>query len=695
MPPLDATVAARLRALTRRLRLFVLVEGVAILVATVVAACLVQLALDYSLRLQLSMRAALLALLLATAGYILWRYVLRPARRGISTADVAALVERRFPQLSSVLISAVRFAQGEVGAPDTNSPALVATVIARAGPDAAHLPFESTLDARRARRSAAGLVSTLIVALVLVAAAPQVAQRWLERNVLLRDVPWWQRTHLVVEVEGDTLTGARGDDIEVRARAEGVVPREVDFVYRTASGRRARESMVAVGQDGFRFTIRRADEELTFYLEGGDDRTQEYRLVLAERPRVTATAMRIEPPAYAGLAPVDLGDGQRAARVLPGSSVTVWITTNKPVREARLMADRDVVATAESDEDRLRVAFLPTQTRTYHFELADELGLGNKDPVRLSIRMLKDEAPGAMLKLPGVGDMVTPEAEVPIELEFTDDYGLQSAALSYRLSRDGAADEAISLPTPGERATAFATSIRWPVGSSGAAPGDLITLVARARDYDDVSGPNEGVSADAVLRVVTRDELLAELMRREQELREDFARLVDLQERVRGDLLSALAEQGALADQAGRSAAFLPLERRQRNIAASANVIRQQYEQVVLQRRINKVDVADEMQRIQEGIVTPLTELSRRDLPAAADAMRRLVDRATPEDGAATDQQQAEILDAMRAILANMVEWQGYQEVVNMVRDILQAQQELQQETRKALERDAEDVFDD
>jgi hypothetical protein len=49
----------------------------------------------------------------------------------------------------------------------------------------------------------------------------------------------------------------------------------------------------------------------------------------------------------------------------------------------------------------------------------------------------------------------------------------------------------------------------------------------------------------------------------------------------------------------------------------------------------------------------------------------------------------------MRVALANMIQWEGYQEAVNMLRDILRLQLELEAETQRTIEDQAGDIFDD
>ncbi len=699
LPTLDASVVARLRTVGLRVRSYVFVEGISKVVGFLLVAALVQLFVDYSTRgLRWSMRAALLAVIVVGALWVIWRRIVVPLRLRFGPAEVANLVERRYPQLSSLLISAVRFSSGEVGPSPTNSPALAASVIDRAASRVASLDFNVVLDPRRARWSALVLITALSACAAMTVTARDLVGLWFARNVLLQNVDWPKRTHLVVELEGEELIGARGDDLVVQARAQGVQPRVVDIVFETVSGLRGRETMVMVGSEGdqrYRHTYRNAQEDFDFYLEGGDDRTRSFHARLLERPRVTRTEMRIIPPAYARLDAMTLGDGQRAARILPGSEVTIRIEVNKPVTKATLIAGREVVSEATRDGDNYRVTISPDETHTYHFALVDEVGLDNRRPVRFSLRVARDEPPRVRMQVSGVGDMITAEAVLPIEVESADTYGLATTDLVYRLSREGAEDRLIPLPTFKPSVTTFKTTVAWPVATEALTAGESLTLLARAADFDDVSGPNTAESPEATLRVVTREELLAELVRREQEYRADFERLIDSQEQLRSASLTVLRRFQSPGGFETLAADLAPLERRQRTIAGSVNVIRQQFEQILAELGVNQLDTVDEQERLGDRIIEPLTRLAKRELVTSADLIRQWSREASTDIASAADRQQVAVLAQMRSVLANMIQWEGYQEVVNMLRDIIRLQQSLRSETRETFEDQADDVFDD
>jgi hypothetical protein len=709
---LDASVSGRLHGVATRLRLYLWVEGIAWVAGFLLAAALLQFGLDYAGRgMRWSMRAALFGLICAAALWLVWRCVVAPLRLRFRPADIANLIERRYPHLSSLLVSAVRFSTGDVGSLESNSPVLAASVIARAAEEARPLDFGAVLDGRRACRSCLVLATVLAVSVFATRAWPDLTGLWFARNVLLQNVEWPKQTRLIVVLEDGGLTGARGDDLVVQAHAEGVQPREVEIVYVTESGRHGRESVVTIGSKGsyrYRYTFKNASEDFLFHLEGGDDKTATYPARLLERPRVVLSEMRITPPAYTRLDALTFRDGQRAAQVLPGSVVTIRIETNKPTTRSTLMAGtvevapclRAVAPSAVAGEavregHSCVVTFTPRETHTYHFALVDEVGLENRRPMRFSLRVVPDEPPRARMKLPGVGDMITPEAVLPIEVDCADTLGLATVELVYRVSREDATEVLIPLPGFKPHSTTFIGTLSWPIATARLSAGESVTLLLRVADFDDVSGPNFAQSPDTTLRVVTREELLAELARREREYRVDFERLVDSQEAVRGGLLTTLGrfQQGTTLETL--TAELASLERRQRNIAGSLNVIRQQFERILSELHVNQLDTLDERSRLDDGVVAPLARLVRRDLARAADTIRQWAREASTEKASLIDPQQVALLSQMRGVLANMLQWEGYQEVVNMLRDIIRLQQELHTETTETLEDRADDVFDD
>ncbi|MEE9294326.1 MAG: hypothetical protein V3W34_05080 [Phycisphaerae bacterium] len=713
-------VVSRLTRLGRRLRSYALAGGVATVMVFALAAGMVQFLLDYTFRLPWDMRAVLLVVIVVALFWMGWRHLWRAWRFPFGSREMACLIEKRHPQLRSVLISAVQFASGHVGAEGFNSPGLVREVVRRARRETASIAFDGVLQRGPVRRSLVVIVAMIGIVVAAFGLRPDLMGIWLDRNLLLLDTRWPQHTNLLVDLPDGVLTGARGDDLEVRAKAIGEVPRTVSIIFEFDSGTSGKETMIGVGENEFRHTFGRVMEPFRFRLKGGDAETPWYKAQLADRPRVESARISVTPPAYAGLEPFVLPEGDRAVETLLGSEVVFDVQINKPVVRAELMSAQahgfeSVGFPAQAHGlqpvgDAWSVTISPTETRMYHFELEDEIGLVNKRPVRLSVRVLKDAAPRVRMEVRGVSDIITAQALLPVELEFSDVYGLARAELIYRIAREEDAAHVVPLEAFNAGAKLFETRLNWPADSVALVAGDRLTLFAEAEDFNDVSGPSVARSGDMILRIVTRDELLGELARREQEYRQEFERALEQQEDLRRQLLTLIGTSRGL--QPARpletssatsgvepgvkrelSARVAMLERRQRQIAGQVNLLRQQFEQVLAELEVNGLDTATIRQRLGEGIVMPLTRLAKRDLVTAADLLRQIDRDPGPETAGRADATQVAVLNEMRLILSSMLKWEGFQEAVTMLREILRLQRDLREDTTEEIERRAVEIL--
>src|SRR4051812_2871800 len=112
---LPAAMTAKLDDLARRLRRLRLLRGVSrVALVTVVGAGLL-LGLDAGLELAPLLRIALCAAWIAAVTVAAWRFLLRPMRRPLSPAVLAAAVEERDPLLDERLSSAVEISENGDG----------------------------------------------------------------------------------------------------------------------------------------------------------------------------------------------------------------------------------------------------------------------------------------------------------------------------------------------------------------------------------------------------------------------------------------------------------------------------------------------------------------------------------------------------------------------------------------------------
>ncbi len=105
----ESRILPRLHALVRRIRFYLFADGLAN-TSTVVLLCFIaQISIDYLFHLRVDLRATLLLVVVAVIGFAVWRRLIQPLMADLDVTDAAMIVERKFPQLESRLISALQF----------------------------------------------------------------------------------------------------------------------------------------------------------------------------------------------------------------------------------------------------------------------------------------------------------------------------------------------------------------------------------------------------------------------------------------------------------------------------------------------------------------------------------------------------------------------------------------------------------
>lgn len=704
-------VLTPLRRLSRRLRWHLLVAGLAQCAALLVLLAAIQLFVDMMLVLGVGPRTALLVLLVAVAIHQAWQRIIRPAVTRISLEDLAAVLERARPALADQLVSAVALATAPAQ-PDRDSPAMVTALVRQARLGFSTCQPQKILNRARHRRFAAmGLAAVLIAASAFLL-SPDVVATYIARDLLLQEAAWPSRTRIVVEgVVRNKILWPLGDDLTLVATAEGDVPRLLRAEIKLPGGQTAVRDLSRRGENQFLLDYGplASSMRLRFLIArfGVDEPTGWYDVEAVERPAVREVTLTVTPPSYTGLPPVTWPVGQTSAEVLRGSGVSISATVNKKVASAVLRAAGQRVADAVREADnRVRADFTPTAGGTYYFDLTDAGGLADLHPVTYVIRLMSDSPPKVRLNLPGAGEMVVPGAVLDLDVDCEDNLALKTVELLYRVTHEGPV--AASQPDltverlPGFEAKLprFQVKHAWPLSSLSVKPGDQLTLLIRAADYQP-SLPGEGKtlpfgvaeSPGYTLKVVTAEELLAELGRRENEWRREFEQIVKSQEQIKKRVSDLHDRAGKMGLSNETAAAYAVEETAQRGQIGRLKTVRRQFEQILAELKVNQLANVTMRRRLEGGVIQPLHRLISTDCVAAADRMAAIRQEFHRSSADQLEQAQTKLVQDMYAILANMLKWEGYNEAVGLLRDVIRLQGDVKRQTQKRLEEQAEKLF--
>jgi len=716
-----------LQRLRARARAGIAVEAagaLAVAGATFVVATLV---LDRTLRLETGYRAALLAALVLVVVHLVRRRLVRPWRVPLSADEMALAVERNDPPLRQALISAVQFARTPASRASGDSRQLMERVVHDVSGRLDAIPFGAALDSRRTLRFGA-----LVLAVAAGAAAWAGLDRgtfalWFKRNVLLAGVEWPRRTHL--EFVEPVVRLPQGDDLTLRVAASGVVPEQVRLAYRFAGGERGTEAMTLTGEAEFRTTLTAMLEDVTVQAWGGDGETAELRIEVVQRPVITDLRLQVEPPAYAGaVEPASTNDTD--LRLLRGSKLSLTARSDKALRDAFLLlgeADR-VALTVDADGHTLRGTLVPTETMPVAVDVVDVDRLGAKSPPRFYVRLVEDQPPAIDLRLSGIGSMVTPIARIPADLTVRDDFGLVAVSAWHRITgkptivvaatpepgmepQDGPPQPEAPAAEPAEAEVEFTPVAAGlpPIESptrelrtqavvdlrdlATAKPGQMLALRFDARDNFGSADPHTTQGEPVVFRVVTAEELAADLQRRQLEQRKLLETVLSQQETARSQLAETIAPTADEPRAAQARQKLTQLAKTERDLGARCASIGQTYAQVLDEALNNRIAQAGDLRGLRDHVVEPLAALATAEFPQAASATE--AHSATGHD----DLKQValatydKIIGQIRSILAHMQEEERLAAVVAMLRDVIKLEAQVFDETTKRRGEVGSEVF--
>ena len=254
----------------------------------------------------------------------------------------------------------------------------------------------------------------------------------------------------------------------------------------------------------------------------------------------------------------------------------------------------------------------------------------------------------------------------------------------------------------------------------GLTAGSSLRFVVEAQDFQP-GGEGIGRSSELLLRIVSPEELRADLLRREVEQRKAFLNARDQQVDMSGELENWLARwsenESTESFRASQEADLIRLLRDQKGLGTMVDRVASRFEEFLVEVKNNRIDESEAaagiepenrlMARFDNGIIQPIRELDRDPIARATrqlDAVRLAVSAGENLAGSVAQARavQQEIVERMDRILAAMTSSEDYQELVNKALELKADQQRLKQDIQKSLQpknifddEGLEDVFDD
>jgi len=535
------------------------------------------------------------------------------------------------------------------------------------------------------------------------------------------------------------------------------VPEVVQVRYQTEGGARGRASMTRLGvavpeRDPFQeysYSFQGVLAPIRFDVVGGDDRVRDLWIEVVESPNLIDISLECRFPAYMDRPPRTVPTTP-VMQIPFGTRVTVDSTADKDLVRVQI----DTTLGEESLPPKvIESKGLGSQQRGFRhtleslkretvllFTLSDTDGITSRDPVRLSLVPIADQPPQLTARLTGIGDQITARAQLPAAGSISDDYGIDEAYFAYTVDQQPPARRPIALP-PGNTAELKLEAV-FPVEDLKLTPGQKLLVSVKAADrYDLGTGPNIGSSQRRLLDVVTPEQLRASLEKRELVLRQRFERIIqevtetrdllarieftapDADENTEGDPAEEATDDGAEpGDEPGdepnkepaegsdasspeRQATLrkLRVQRAMQDGRKNANETRgvaEAFDDIRRQFINNRIDTQELNSRLKQGIADPLLRITDEMFPELQRRLERLEDNVAdgqlgPAKRDLARQQADEIRLQMQEVLGRMLELEDFNEALELLRTIIELQNELGERTKQRQKEKIRELLED
>ena len=530
------------------------------------------------------------------------------------------------------------------------------------------------------------------------------------------------------------------------------LPRLCEFIYRSSDGQRGRLPMNKVGgtQNGFQSfaldgdILERITGTIRFYVRGDDHTIGPYEIVAVSPPVVVKSEIDCEFPAYL----VDVESSRFTAREIPyspglklpnGTKARLEVQLDSPVEGAYIVdAENQLIKPAEWQDQTCWIALGEIEELIKFGIVIKSQGVFTPSPLRFRIDAEQDQPPQITSRLRGIGSAVTPEARIPVMANIIDKHGIQRTWIELQTPMT----DSIQIDQARKQGTVETEIDLRQLRISGAIPSDLptqpdgiIQLTFLAKDYFDLDGgenvgtgmqhPLDVVTADKLLRILERDETdqrfrLEQIYKEMTDTRSYISRAINARSNLQagyepGDEDTLIQpESNSIEDWDLRQLFLQRALLQSRKSTQEIEGVAFSFDHIRLQLINNRIDAEDRKRRLQQDVAEPLKSIVAGSMPVLEqllidadilyqhltnsrnnDEETRLrllrVEEVTSESLTAVDS----ILSEIQSVLDSLLKFETQNELLDLVRRMLDEQESLRQRTEALRNREAfNDIFD-
>ena len=399
----------------------------------------------------------------------------------------------------------------------------------------------------------------------------------------------------------------------------------------------------------------------------------------------------------------------------------------------------------DSDTFEYEVPFLSERT-TLEFFFCDTNGVINEDPHLVTIDVEVDQAPEIQCRLSGIGTAVTPDVQIPVEITVDDDHGVDKVWVELEIGAGEPLQGFVDWQRGAFEKQLDFRELRGTIGEAYRLPVDgdsILALSVMANDRFDLEDqPNVGEGDRFELKIVSPEELLRILEQAEVGQRRRLEQIVREVKEQKDYLVrtksrstqpdSGPVEPGERGPGDDTEVNNTPERHELRRLFAQRALLQNDkslqevlgcvdaFDNLRLQLINNRISAAARQKRFEEGVIAPLSQTANVTMTQLVDQLRQLEVQLREIEGLVADKSDVpdpktierlrlaadqnsvdsialtdQVLVELNEVLNLLIKHETQSELLDIVRQMIQKQEELLERTKKERQKKAfEDLLD-
>ncbi|MEA3288207.1 MAG: DUF4175 family protein [Candidatus Marinimicrobia bacterium] len=336
-----------------------------------------------------------------------------------------------------------------------------------------------------------------------------------------------------------------GDSLLIKGRING---RQVDQIEMVIQTRKDTNSYpIMVNDQQFSFPLEHVMHSMEVIAQVSNQRPWEpwktiestpLLIKVINRPLVQDLTVRIRPPAYTRLPAEIYTRDIMDISGFKGSRITIEGLTSKEIASAKLHFSTAGASQVQLDGHRFKTGFTLQESDQIWFELIDDEGISNLDPLVYPVYVATDGAPLIRVMVPGQDVIIGENLLIPIRLKLDDDFGFSRLELNYQIQHpdylmgdSSTYTQNIALPRTDLASLEF--NYRWDLNQISIMPEDAILYWFTVWDNNTVDGPHQASSKKWLARLPSLDEMFQELAQGNEQVKQDQEDVLEIVKEIR------------------------------------------------------------------------------------------------------------------------------------------------------------------